>query len=168
MKDRQAIIDKIIGFIQGIGIEVETASLTDTETFVPGIRIEKGRLLYDPANMKYPGDLLHEAGHIAVMPSAERHLYSGDVKEDVKEDIMGDEIAAILWSFAASNAIGLPLEVVFHPDGYRGASDWHIQNFKNKTYLGLPLLVWMGFTYDLHSTDPEKPPFPQMRRWLRA
>lgn len=168
MNTHQEIVDKITTFLTGIGIEVAQTELNDAETFVPGIRIDKGRITYDPAKLLYPGDLLHEAGHIAVLESEQRYALSGDVKAGVEGDILGDEIAAILWSFAASHALNLPLNVVFHPAGYRGASDWYIENFEKQSYLGLPLLVWMGFTYDTDSTDPDKKPFPHMTRWLRA
>jgi hypothetical protein len=71
---------------------------------------------------------------------------------------MGQEIATILWSYAALNAMKLPPEVIFHPNGYKGASDWHIENFTSGNYIGLPLLQWMG----LANED-----FPAMQRWLR-
>ncbi len=159
--------DTIISFITSIGIEIEAVEINE-ETFLPGIRIDRGKITYDPDKMLYPGDLLHEAGHIAVMTEEQRNMVSGDIKAGEEKDIMGDEIVAILWSCAACTHIGLPLEVVFHPNGYRGASNWHIENFQNKNYIGLPLLIWMGFTHDLNSEDPDKKPFPHMSRWLRA
>ena len=38
---------------------------------------------------------------------------------------------------------GIPPEVVFHPDGYKGDSEWLLDNFRNKSYIGLPYLQWM-------------------------
>ena len=70
-----------------------------------------------------------------------------------------DEIAAILWSYAALHHLQLEPTVVFHPDGYRNASNWFIDNFSNKMYIGLPLLEWMGLC------DTEN--FPNMKQWLR-
>jgi len=65
----------------------------------------------------------------------------------------------MLWSYAAAQAIGVPPEIVFHPAGYRGGSQWILDNFRQGSYLGLPLLVWMGLT-----THED---FPRMTRWLR-
>ena len=109
----------------------------------------------------YPGDILHEAGHLAVMPAAERPWLSGNMMAGKSEQhgIDGDEIAAMLWSYAACQAIGMPAEIVFHPQGYRGSSNWILANFRRGIYPGLPLLVWMGLT-----TTEE---FPRMTRWLR-
>jgi hypothetical protein len=147
-------------FLAEIGIPTQEVGLT-TDTFLPGILIEGGGLLIDPARLLYPGDILHEAGHLAVTPAAERAQLSGNVMAGKPEQhgTDGDEIVAILWSYAACQAIGLPPEIVFHPDGYRNASAWILDNFRQGIYPGLPLLVWMGLT----TTEG----FPSMTRWLR-
>ncbi|MCC6726578.1 MAG: aspartyl/asparaginyl beta-hydroxylase domain-containing protein [Saprospiraceae bacterium] len=147
-------------FLKGIGLEPKPQQW-EAETFLPGIKIENGGLFYDPDKLVYPGDLLHEAGHLAVMTAEERALLSGNVGEG-DENAMGNEIAAILWSYAAIKHIGLPPSVVFHEEGYKGQSDWFISNFeKEKNYIGLPLLAWMGLA------NAESSAFPSMLRWLR-
>ena len=75
----------------------------------------------DSEKLKYPGDLLHEAGHIAVTEEKLRSLIGTEQMES-SWPTDGDEIAAILWSFAACQHLGLELEVVFHPDGYKNAN----------------------------------------------
>ncbi|MBH8559695.1 hypothetical protein I7X13_16655 [Hymenobacter sp. BT442] len=147
-------------FLAEIGIPTQEVELS-VETFLPGILIENGGLLIDPAKLLYPGDILHEAGHLAVTPAAERAQLAGNVmagKPD-QNGIDGEEIVAMLWSYAASEVIGMPPEIVFHPDGYRNASNWILNNFRQGIYPGLPLLVWMGLT----TTEG----FPKMTRWLR-
>ena len=148
-------------FLAEIGIPTQEVALT-TETFLPGILIDNGGLLIDPARLLYPGDILHEAGHLAVTPAAERVQLAGNVLagKPKQQGTDGDEIVAILWSYAAARAIGMPSEIVFHPDGYHGSSSWILDNFRQSVYPGLPLLVWMGLT-----TNEE---FPAMTRWLRA
>ena len=147
-------------FLAEIGIPTQEVELT-VETFLPGILIENGGLLLDPTKLLYPGDILHEAGHLAVMPAAERAQLAGNVMagKPAQQGIDGDEIVAMLWSYAAAQAIGVPPEIVFHPDGYRGSSQWILNNFGQGNYTGLPLLVWMGLT----TTES----FPHMTRWLR-
>lgn len=147
-------------FLAEIGIPTQEVELT-VDTFLPGILIENGGLLIDPAKLLYPGDILHEAGHLAVTPAAERAQLSGNVmagKPD-QNGVDGEEIVAMLWSYAASEAIGIPPEIVFHPSGYRNASNWILDNFRQGIYPGLPLLVWMELT----TTEG----FPKMTRWLR-
>ncbi|MCI1187939.1 hypothetical protein MON38_10955 [Hymenobacter sp. DH14] len=147
-------------FLAEIGIPTQESELT-ADTFLPGILIENGGLLIDPAKLLYPGDLLHEAGHLAVTPADERARLAGNVMAGKPEQhgTDGEEIAAMLWSYAASEVIGVPPEIVFHPAGYRGSSHWMLNNFSQKIFPGLPLLVWMGLT-----TNED---FPRMKRWLR-
>ncbi len=147
---------RICAFLKGIGIESEFVSL-EQETFLPGIAIDRGRLQIDLERLKHPGDLLHEAGHIAVTPADLRGEKGGNMTEN-DPDAMGPEIATILWSYAAAKAAGIPPEVVFHPEGYKGASDWHLAQLGSGNYIGLPLLKWMGMTDDR---------FPAMKQWLR-
>lgn len=147
-------------FLAEIGIPTRETELP-ADTFLPGILIQDGGLLIDPARLLYPGDLLHEAGHLAVTPAAERAQLSGNVMAGKPEQqgTDGDEIVAILWSYAAARHIGVPPEMVFHPAGYRGSSQWMLDNFRQGNYPGLPLLAWMGLT-----TNED---FPRMTRWLR-
>lgn len=150
----------MLSFLEEIGIRTRKEKI-EIKTFVPGLTIQNGVLLIDEEKMLYPGDILHEAGHIAVTPAANRSSLT-----DVTGD--GEEIAAILWSFAASKKMGVPLEITFHPDGYKGDSDWLIDLFTNKNYLGLPLLEWMGFTAaEKKAAELGVAPFPHMLRWLR-
>lgn len=159
-------IAEISAFLNGIGIATHPASLEE-ETFLPGIKIEAGSILYDFEKLQHPGDLLHEAGHIAVLPAEARQHRSGNVGMD-DPNAMGDEIAAIIWSYAALKAIGLPEPVVFHPDGYKGASDWQIENFTGGNYIGLPLLEWFGMAAgERKAAEMGVEPFPAMIKWLR-
>ena len=154
-------LNKIYAFLAEIGIPVVETTISQS-TFVPGILIEQGRLLVDPANLLYPGDLLHEAGHIAVTLPAERCLLYEDVTLG-RPDKQGDELAVVLWTYAACLHMGISPTVVFHPAGYKGDSDWLVGMFAQETYVGLPLLVWMGMTLDQHHAGG----FPLMTSWLR-
>lgn len=153
-------------FLNGIGIPVAEGPI-EGETFLPGVRIHNGTITYDRNMIASPGDLLHEAGHIAV--SEHRDTISGNVGETQDNGLaMGEEIAAILWSYAALKAIGLHEKSVFHDQGYKGNSDWHIKIMRSGQFNGLPLLEWMGMTAS--PAKAEKlgvPPFPHMLHWLR-
>ena len=148
-------------FLAEIGIPTQLADFSQADTFLPGILIEGGGLLIDAARLRYPGDILHEAGHLAVTPAAGRARLAGNIMagQPAQHGTDGDEIVTMLWSYAACQAIGIPPEIVFHPDGYRGSSDWILDNFRQVIYPGLPLLVWMGLTTTTG--------FPTMTRWLR-
>lgn len=155
--------EKIIGFLNQIGIQVIETELP-CDCFLPGLAIQKNFILMDPDRMKYPGDLLHEAGHIAVTAEELRPLI-GTEKMDPMWPTDGDELAAVLWSYAALKHLELEPEVVFHPNGYKNQSEWLIEQFESENYIALPLLEWMGFCFSKETNGIA--PFPNMIKWLR-
>jgi hypothetical protein len=57
--------------------------------------------------------------------------------------------------------------VVFHTDGYKGASKTLIDAYGDSK-LGVPLLQWMGLTLDqVRAAAAGVPAYPHMIRWLR-
>jgi hypothetical protein len=152
----------ILDWLQHIGLTVHLAPLA-ADTFLPGVTLEPGGLIVDPERLLYPGDLLHEAGHLATMLPAQRASAESNANSD-----LGDEIAAQTWSFAAAVHLGLPPEVVFHPTGYKGAAETLIQIYRDGN-AGVPLLQWMGLTLDpTRAAALSIPPYPHMIRWLRT
>ena len=160
-------IQKICTFFDEIGLTWMQCTLSDEPTFLPGIKIQHGCLKFDLDKLKYPGDLLHEAGHLAVETPARRELMSDNVDEN-HNPAASLEIAAVLWSYAALHHLNLPVEFVFHEEGYKGEADWLIKEFAQGNYLGLPLLQWMGLCFDeTNAVIKNQAPFPHMVRWLR-
>lgn len=154
-----ALTDQLINFVRSVGLPVREEPVP-ADTFLPGLQILAGVLRVDRRQLRYPGDILHEAGHLAVVPPAVRAVLGPDIADyRSPNNAQGDEIAAQLWSYAATVALGLPSAVVFHADGYRGSNEWFNANYQRGEYPGLPLLVWLGLT----TADT----FPRMTRWLR-
>ena len=153
---------RIAAFLREIGLEVRACELPEA-SFLPGIGIERGCVMIDESRLLYPGDLLHEAGHLAMMTREDRAVRSGDVGAD-----LGEEIGAIAWSYAAAVHLEIDPAVVFHPDGYRGASEGFLTNFREGRFVGVPLLQWMELTLDEKNARAEgRPPYPAMLKWLR-
>lgn len=157
-------LEKALAFLSEIGINVIERDLE--ETFLPGLKLGSNCIYVDFKKLLYPGDLLHEAGHLAVAPSEVRSQIDSGTLKDWPTD--GEEIAAVLWSFAAAVHLKLPLEFIFHPNGYKNSSEWLIQQFTNKEYIGLPFLEWMGLTLsEAKAKEQNKQPFPTMQKWMR-
>lgn len=160
------VLEKILSFLKEIGIKVIEKELDET-CLLPGLRIGSDCLYMDRQKLTYPGDLLHEAGHWAVATAEERSLIDTEAMDPHWPD-EGNEIAAVLWSYASARHLKLPPEVVFHPDGYKGESDWIIQQFEAGQYIGLPLLEWMGLCNSQEKALNEQTlGFPHMLKWLR-
>jgi len=146
------VTNQIARFLNGIGLPVSAGEVPE-RTVLPGIHVAGGGLIVEEARLAYPGDLLHEAGHLAVAPAAQRKSIEGDTG-----DSGGEEMAAIAWSYAAAVQLGLSPDVVFHAAGYRGGSRAIIENFSEGRYIGVPFLKWIGLTGEA---------YPEMTRWLR-
>jgi hypothetical protein len=161
-QDKEAVLDRITGFLLEIGFQFREADLGQQKTFVPGIAIDRGAFLIDRSRLLYPGDLLHEAGHLAIMPGERRVRIQGDAGKRAAEEMM-----AIAWSYAATVHLELDASVVFHEGGYKGGSDSLIENFTNGRYIGVPMLQWIGLTADeRRARDLGIQPYPHMIKWV--
>lgn len=154
-------LESILNFFREIQLPHQLTRL-EQDTFMPGMTIVGGALWIDTEKLVHPGDLLHEAGHIAVTPAGQRPYLGGDVKKAGHRG--GEEMAAIAWSWAALNHIGLEPEVVFHPQGYKGGSQSMIEAFTSSAGFGYPLLcAWLMCEAPGHGEG-----YPRMKRWLRV
>lgn len=159
MLDATAVL--ILDWLGEIGLSVRLAEL-GADTFLPGVTLEPGGLIVDGERLLYPGDLLHEAGHLATMLPAQRAATGSNAGSD-----MGDEMAAQCWSYAAAVHLGLAPEVVFHSSGYKGSAEKLIEVYRDGK-AGVPLLQWMGLTLDgKRAAEEAVPGYPHMMRWLR-
>src|SRR3954464_11129051 len=91
--------------------------------FLPGIQIVNGVMLIDPDRLAGSGDVLHEAGHIVIVPSRWRSALGNDVLETLDEVVAADpdakddfklqtaikmsEFMAQAWSYAALKELDL-------------------------------------------------------------
>jgi len=148
------VISLITGFLDQIGIPWTKKSLSD-DTFLPGVTVEEGTLKFDEQKLTWPGDLLHEAGHIATTPPSRRTTIGG--KLDVSP---AEEMATLAWSYAASLACGIDPHVVFHVGGYKQSGSDLVSCYASGLPPGgpgVPMLQWYGMTRA----------FPIMDHWLR-
>lgn len=165
IKNQSPELKKILTFLNTIGIDVVEKELETT--FLPGLSLGPECLYIDFKKLLYPGDILHEAGHLAVTTPYERKI-AGTDKMASDWPSQGEEMGVILWSFAAAKHLELPPEFVFHPNGYKNDSEWLISNFTTENYIGLPFLEWTGLALGKESAEKEgREAFPKMLKWLR-
>ena len=159
-------IEKCLEFLNHIGIKPICKKI-EGDPLLPGLSIENGCLLIDTTSLKYPGDILHEAGHIATVPALHRPtLNAADIEK--RPDREAEEMMSIAWSYAACVHLNFDPYFVFHDTGYKGGGTSIADNFRNENYFGLPMLQWIGLTADKKTAALlGVPPYPYMIKWLR-
>lgn len=178
------ILDRIGAFLDSIGLKSE--KVTATSGLLPEIEIREGRVLY--TSSCHPGDLLHEAGHLALLPSRWRGWVNGDVSESserIYEDLVrigtefespvylavlqsGDqEVTA--WAWAAAVHLDIPMNdrINMSPDTYQGgARDIRIMLQMGK-YVGIHGLQHAGYCRAGNHPYRGLPRYPQMAFWAQ-
>ena len=189
--ERQRWAAAAIDFVRSIGLSVTEGVAQDVEgAFVPGVRIVDGGLIVDPETV-FPGDVLHEAGHLAVIPAKFRQLATGTLRQVFKsmtqylkdnptilggwpEDPVGrcilqsGEAEAAAWQYAAAHHIGLPDQWLFPPESFEGKSEDTLLRLKVNQYFGINGLQAAGWTRVHAMGNPAKPLYPKLAFWLHG
>jgi hypothetical protein len=154
---------RIADFLVSIELPVVAGEIQQS-TFLPGITVQNGGLTIDEPKLVSIGDVLHEAGHLAMLPPLARADAAGHMGDDA-----GMEMAAIAWSYAAAMHLKIPAAMVFHGQGYRGGSQSLVENFANRRYIGVPMLEWVGIAVgEKRAIELGVEPYPHVLRWLRS
>ena len=160
------IIEKSISFLEG-NRDRSKIGVVEEGSFLPGLSIEDGSIVIDREKLKYPGDILHEAGHLAIVPSTDRAQLSASLIAQ-RPQREAEEMMAIAWSYAAAIHLSIDPYIVFHDDGYKGGGSYIADNFGKKQYFGLPMLQWAGMAADeKKAKELNVNPYPEMIKWLR-
>ncbi|WP_109153779.1 hypothetical protein [Azospirillum sp. TSO5] len=183
-------LEPIVAFLRGIGMQVEFGE-GGLDGFLPGVNIRAGVIHVHPETLMGPGDLLHEAGHMIVLPRRYWPSMNRDMQADIEallaeqtardgtpdpvlvRAVRQGEIMAQAWSYAVVLHLGLPQECLFFPGSY-----------KHMEYQGIhPILAWIergthygqldlaeaGFTgfsgMFAYMGENGLAPFPQMAKW---
>ncbi len=151
---KEELISKLTGFLQRTGIPVRLEEIEGV-TFLPGLTIIEGTLVVDAARLEWPGDILHEAAHIALTPPSRRAGIGGKLSVTP-----AGEMAALAWSYAAALAAEIDPAIVFHEGGYKNGGEALRDSYASGLASGgpgVPMLQWYGMTTG----------FPRMDSWLR-
>ncbi|WP_448203779.1 hypothetical protein [Azospirillum sp. sgz302134] len=183
-------LEPIVAFLRGIGMDIEFGEGAHNG-FLPGVNIHAGVIHVDPDTLTGAGDVLHEAGHMIVVPRRYWPRLGTDLQVDI-ETLLAEErgpdgaadphlkLAAErgeymsqAWSYAAALHLGLPPGCIFFSGAYKG---YHYEGthpmqawLEQGTHFGPLALANVGMTgYSgmfSHMGDNGLPPFPQMARW---
>ncbi|WP_158826617.1 aspartyl/asparaginyl beta-hydroxylase domain-containing protein [Mucilaginibacter lacusdianchii] len=162
--EMKTIKNQILNFLTEVGLPYRLEQIEE-ESFLPGLKLANGTLLIDDNKLLYPGDILHEAGHLACAPPNERMKMNGALENNDQNN--AGELMAIAWSYAACVHIGIDPHVVFHENGYKSGGSSIVNNFSQGHYFGVPMLQYYGLAFDetqakIHGVEP----FPHMLQWI--
>jgi hypothetical protein len=167
----------VIGFLNAIGIPISMRS--GATGFLSGVEIVKGRIEVD--ERAKVSDLLHEAGHLAVLPGRFRCTMSGDIDKGLKAmfstlnregvhpidpvyvaAINGDDQAATAWAWAAGSHLSIPGESIID-GGYEGEFETVRTLLAIGAHAGISSLAASGFC----SGRRGECPFPRLTFWIQ-
>ena len=174
-------ISATVDFLRNIGLELIEAD--GASGFLDTIRIDAGKLYYQPG-ITSPANLLHEAGHLAVLPKQYR-MRAGECVDDIIHEMceeMGEALAAnpdlspdapemraimqageteaTAWAFAAGRAIGLPDHVIIEDEDYDGEGEGIRFGLALNAYVGINGIVRGGMCQSVKA-------YPTMIKWLQ-
>lgn len=180
---QSAHLMRVVSFLRGIGIPSDV--VPGAKGFMPGVRIHQGGLQISPEAAL--GDVLHEAGHLAVLPGRFRRLACDDVSVvqrlmldtvDFSNPDVGEARAALqsgdaeatAWAWAAGEYLELDRAQVVRNRDYGGAGRDVRISLEARAYLGINGLASAGFCV----TRPgplEKmrglPAYPRLAMWVQ-
>ena len=173
-------LEPVLAFLNRARIDCQ-AGAVQQDGFLPGIEIRAGRLIFDADQLLSPGDLLHEAGHLAAMPPELRGRISGDVDACLARlanqthsapPIDHTDLFPIAWSYAAALEAGIDPLYVFDAAGYGADQGGNPEVLKTQPALGVFPGIMMLTKAGLCSAPPpfgdgrDPNPYPHMQRWL--
>jgi hypothetical protein len=158
-----SIVDPMISFLREIGLVVEERELFEL-TILPGLTIVNGALVVDRSRLRYPGDLLHEGGHLAVKHPSDRANTNLSAGTDPAEEMM-----AMAWAWAAGLHLRIAPEVIFHEASYKNSDGGLAAQFQSGEWFGVPMLQAYGFTAEPRQAERlNRASYPLMAKWLRC
>jgi hypothetical protein len=152
--------ERLIAFLSEIGIDVIVGSDTNGG-FLDTCKIEKGHLIASPNTPI--SDILHEAGHLAILPEIYRTKVTGDSDEVIREIhksiflahgedhpfpraiVNSSDQAATAWAWAAGRHLGIAPEKIIQDSDYDNSGhDMRIM-LSTGMYAGIHSLAHAGF-----------------------
>lgn len=177
-------MDRLVGFLREIGLPCTVVS--GATGFLRGVRIVDGGLHIDPA--AHLSNVIHEAGHLAVLPARFRPQANDDIDAAIKAmflelkeedaDPCSAEVRAALqtgdseataWAWAVGEHLGLLPEEVIRDVDYNGEGESIRVALAARAYLGINGLACAGFcvTHPRLEIACRRPAYPRLAMWLQ-
>lgn len=164
---------RIINFLNEIGIRVHICPFANG--FCKHVSIQGGELWVD--NLTAIADLLHEAGHLAILPGRFREYANNNLEGvqkimleqiDFSKPDVGDaraflqcgDVEATAWAWAAGKHLGIPERFIIRDRDYNGEGEELRDCLSMRSFFGINGLRAGGF---LNSVKE----YPKLDRWIQ-
>lgn len=173
--------ERVMTFFNEIGLPASVR--VGASGFTKHIEIVEGAIEADPSAPA--SSLLHEAGHLAIVPGQFRQLLSGDLGEGMKKifavmdemDLDPDDplsramlqagdTEATAWAWAAGTYLALPEEVIVADEDYDGEGASIRLMLRMNSYFGINGLSNAGFCKTNPRLSTPLPVYPELVRWM--
>lgn len=178
-------LQRVQAFLREIGLPVR--EVEGVRGFLGlGVAIERGTLVLDPHHAR-PSTLLHEAGHLCIVPACYRSLMDGNLHGSFRA--MGDDWAMMnldpddafsramiqisdpevtAWAWAAGQHLGLRPEEIIEDEDYNGTGEDMRLCLRHRAYCGIHGLKHAGFCeVRANPFRPDQPVYPELRFWVQ-
>ncbi|MGI0649473.1 hypothetical protein ACRCPS_31135 [Pseudomonas aeruginosa] len=169
-------------FLQRIGLTVEV--VPGAAGFIEHVEVFEGGLRVDP---RAPASgLLHEAGHLAIVPTQFRHYLSGNLSKGMhriceeldrmvldpddplqRAVLQTGDPEATAWAWAAGKELGIPHELIIQSHEYSGDGPFIRSALAANSYLGINGMTHAGFCVRKANPYRPLPVYPKLAFWLQ-
>jgi hypothetical protein len=176
------LAQKVMDFLNEAGLPVSV--VPGATGFVKNIALVEGKVQVDPKCL--PSVLLHEAGHLAVIPSRYRHLMTGNLYASMRQifadpeiDLMNpdDPVSRALlqcgdsevtaWAWAVGKHLGIHEDQIILDDQYQEGGDFVRMQLQTRGYIGMNGLSHGGFCVVRANPYRPLPVYPELAFWLQ-
>jgi len=173
---------KVMEFLNGIGLRVDV--VPGAKGFIEGILLVDGTVHADP-DCEVSG-LLHEAGHLAIIPNDLRHHMSGhlygslrtilDESKFLTLDPDSQRFRALVqtsdpevtaWAWAVGKHLDIPEELIVMDHEYEGDGEGVRLGLSLNCYSGINGLMHAGFCQVRKNPYRNLPVYPELAFWLQ-
>lgn len=174
--------EQVMQFLNRIGLRVSVEP--GANGFIPHVAVVDGGLHVDRAAPA--SGLLHEAGHLALVPTQFRHYLSGDLDAGVKRIfseldslnlgpdskleramLQASDPEATAWAWAAGKAIGIPERMIIQDFEYSGSGGFIRSALAANSYVGINGMSHAGFCIPRKRPNQVEPVYPELAFWLQ-
>ena len=177
---------KTVDFLNKIGLNTVFANDNNVfkDTFMKNVSMIDGTLFINKKTKT--SDLLHEAGHLAVLHPDYRKLVNNNLtsilkktateidisKQENSKYMYCEDVCATAWAGAVGFYLKLKDNDIIDKKQYQNWGADILYSLKNNCYMGIKQLQYAGFCVQYESAKrltqfADLPVYPQLKKWIQ-